>query len=229
MRKQTVPGSGKMKIAAIVPAYNEAGRIGRVVATVERVSEIAEIIVVSDGSTDGTAAEAAQAGTRVKVVELAANQGKGAALWAGVCATDADILVFLDADLLGLRPEHVRALIRPVVKGESEMSMAVFAGGRLATDLAQKIAPFLSGQRALRRDLLDRIPSLAVSRFGVEIALTQFVHDEGIPVRRVPWRDVTHVMKEEKLGWAKGFRARLKMYWEILGSLRYGKVRRGRG
>ncbi|MDK2926585.1 MAG: hypothetical protein PWR31_275 [Bacillota bacterium] len=218
-----------MKIAAIVPAYNEAGRIGHVVATVERVQEIAEIIVVDDGSTDGTAREAAQAGNRVTVLKLPANQGKGAALLAGVQATDADILLFLDADLLGLTPAHIRELVLPVLRGESEMAMAVFAGGRLATDLAQKIAPFLSGQRALRRSLLARVPSLALSRFGVEMALTQFVRDEGIPVRRIPWRDVTHVMKEEKLGLAKGFGARLKMYWEILHSLRLGRLKRGRG
>jgi hypothetical protein len=136
------------------------------------------------------------------------------------------MLLFLDADLLGLEPHHVRDLLQPVLKGETEMAMAVFSGGRLATDLAQKIAPFLSGQRAITRRLLERIPALSVSRFGVEVALTQYVHEHGITVRRVPWHDVTHVMKEEKLGLAKGFMARLKMYWEILLSLR---LLRGRG
>lgn len=213
-------------MAAIIPAYNEAERIGNVIAAVEKVEEVDEIVVVSDGSTDGTAAVAANAGSKVKVVELSTNRGKGAALLAGVQATTADLLLFLDADLLGLQPHHVRELLQPVLKGETEMAMAVFSGGRLATDLAQKIAPFLSGQRALTRRLLERIPALSVSRFGVEVALTQYVHEQGITVRRVPWRDVTHVMKEEKLGLAKGFRARLKMYWEILLSLR---LPRGRG
>lgn len=213
-------------MAAIIPAYNEAERIGNVIAAVEKVEEVDEIVVVSDGSTDGTAAVAANAGSKVKVVELSTNRGKGAALLAGVQATTADLLLFLDADLLGLQPHHVRELLQPVLKGETEMAMAVFSGGRLATDLAQKIAPFLSGQRALTRRLLERIPALSVSRFGVEVALTQYVHEQGITVRRVPWRDVTHVMKEEKLGLAKGFRARLKMYWEILLSLR---LLRGRG
>jgi glycosyltransferase involved in cell wall biosynthesis len=215
-----------MKVAAIIPAYNEAARIGNVIATVEKVEEVDEIVVVSDGSTDDTAEVAANAGSKVKVVELSTNRGKGAALLAGVQATTADMLLFLDADLLGLEPHHVRDLLQPVLKGETEMAMAVFSGGRLATDLAQKIAPFLSGQRAITRRLLERIPALSVSRFGVEVALTQYVHEHGITVRRVPWHDVTHVMKEEKLGLAKGFMARLKMYWEILLSLR---LLRGRG
>ncbi|MGI6604184.1 MAG: glycosyltransferase family 2 protein [Firmicutes bacterium] len=214
-----------MSVAAIIPAYNEEGRIGNVIVAVEQVPEVDSIIVVSDGSTDATVAEAASAGKKVKVVELLTNQGKGAAMLAGVHATDADILLFLDADLVGLRPDHVRDLLLPVLSGDFDMAMAVFMDGRFATDLAQKIAPFLSGQRALTRNLLERVPRLQVSRFGVEMALTQFIGEEDIPFARVPWHGITHVMKEEKLGLAKGFCARIKMYWEILRSL---KLVRGR-
>lgn len=214
-----------MRVAAVIPAYNEEGRIGRVVEVVDKVAEVEEIIVVSDGSTDATAAEATRAGSKVRVIEHPVNRGKGAALLTGVAATQADILLFLDADLLGLKTGHIQELLRPVLAGTSDMSMAVFTQGRFATDLAQKIAPFLSGQRAIRRSLLERIPELSVSRFGVEIALTQYVHEQGIAVTRVPWQDVTHVMKEEKLGLAKGLGARLKMYWEILRSLRLARGR----
>ncbi|NLG87482.1 MAG: glycosyltransferase family 2 protein [Firmicutes bacterium] len=213
------------QVAAVIPAYNEAGRIGNVLTAVSAVREIGEIIVVSDGSTDKTADEARKVGDKVRVLELPSNQGKGAALLAGVRATTASILVLLDADLVGLRPAHVESLLRPVLVDGAFMAVAVFAQGRLATDLAQKIAPFLSGQRAVKRELLESIPELNVSRFGVEVALTQYVHEMDIPVVRVPWYDVTHVMKEEKLGLAKGFSARLKMYQEIISSL---KLPRGR-
>ncbi|MGI6129151.1 MAG: glycosyltransferase family 2 protein [bacterium] len=208
------------KVAAVIPAYNEAGRIGNVLKAVSAVDEIAEIIVVSDGSTDETADEAREAGPKVKVLELPSNQGKGAALLAGLKATTASILVLLDADLVGLTPTHVQGLLRPVLVDRAPMAVAVFAQGRLATDLAQKIAPFLSGQRAVQRELLEQIPELDVSRFGVEVALTQYVHEQHISMVRVPWHDVTHVMKEEKLGLAKGLGARLKMYQEILSSLK---------
>ncbi|MFY9187816.1 MAG: glycosyltransferase family 2 protein [bacterium] len=214
------------RVAAVIPAYNEAERIGDVLSAVCAVDEIAEVIVVSDGSTDDTADVARKVGPKVKVLELASNQGKGAALLAGVQTTTAGVLVLLDADLVGLQPKHVESLLQPVLTDSAPMAVAVFAQGRLATDLAQKIAPFLSGQRAVRRNLLESIPELDVSRFGVEVALTQYVHEQDIAVVRVPWHDVTHVMKEEKLGLAKGFGARLKMYHEIISSLKLPRSRK---
>jgi len=95
------------------------------------------------------------------------------------------------------------------------MAIGVFDGGRPATDLAQLIAPYLSGQRALRRDLLEGIEDLDETGFGVELALTQYVRRQKYRVKAVSLRDMTHQMKEEKLGLVQGFAARLKMYWEI--------------
>lgn len=95
------------------------------------------------------------------------------------------------------------------------MTVGIFEKGRAATDIAQKMAPFLSGQRALKRELLDRIPYFELSRFGAEIALHRFATDHNIPVRQVALPDLSHVMKEEKLGLWKGIFARGKMYWEI--------------
>jgi len=202
-----------MKIAAVIPAYNEEATIGEIIRTVRQVPVISEVLVVSDGSTDNTAQVAEEAGARV--VRLAANVGKGGAMMTGVKNTDADIVLFLDADLLGLRPQHVLDLLEPVVSGPAEMSIGIFEAGRLATDLAQFIAPYLSGQRAVRRTLFDRLPDLDMARFGVEVALTKFVKTEGIPVAEVELKEMSHIMKEEKLGLVKGVMARMKMYWEI--------------
>jgi hypothetical protein len=86
----------------------------------------------------------------------------------------------------------------------------------VATDLAQRMAPFLSGQRALKRDLLQGISDLDLSRFGVEMALHRYVGDNRVDVMVVILRDLSHLMKEEKLGLWKGMAARIKMYWEII-------------
>lgn len=202
-----------MKSAVIIPAYNEEKTIGSIIAAVQEVPFIEEIIVVSDGSVDRTAEVARESG--VKVIALRENMGKGGAMMVGLNSTDADVLLFLDADLIGLKPGHIVDLLLPVLDGRAEMTVGIFEHGRLATDLAQFLAPYLSGQRAVKKDLFKQLSNLEVTRFGVEVALTRFAKSAGISVVEVELRDMTHVMKEEKLGFVRGFLARIRMYWEI--------------
>jgi len=212
-----------MVVSAIIPAYNEERTVGKVIQVLLEMDEIHEVIVVSDGSTDHTAQVARQAGA--KVIELPANLGKGGAMKAGLDCCSGDIVLFLDADLLGLTQNHVKALLKPVLDNDYGMSVGVFEDGRFSTDLAQKISPFLSGQRAVRRDVLDKICNMEMTKFGVEIALTRCVRKYNIPYTRVMLKNMSHIMKEEKLGWKKGVQARIKMYWEILRGLSLARER----
>ncbi len=203
-----------MEAIAIIPAYNEEKTIGDVLEVLEKVSLIRKIIVVSDGSTDNTVDVARS--FNVEVVELEENRGKGGALKAGLENIRADVVLFLDADLLGLTVEHVHSLLEPVLENGVDMTIGIFEKGRIATDLAQKMAPQLSGQRALKFSLLEQISDIDVSRFGVEVALNRFMESSGTKVQVVILPDMSHVMKEEKLGVWKGMAARMKMYWEIV-------------
>ncbi len=203
-----------MKTAAIVPAYNEEQTISGVVRTLLRSPKIDEVVVVSDGSEDRTALRARRCG--VKVVELHENVGKGGALKTGVDAVTADILLFIDADLLGLTQNHICQLLGPILDGTADMTVGVFEEGRLATDLAQKIAPFLSGQRAVKRELFSSIPEVEHSRYGVEMALSRYADKQDLPVTVVNLKDLSQIMKEEKQGFARGLWSRVKMYWDIL-------------
>ncbi len=212
-----------MRVVAIIPAYNEERTLGQVLDVVRSVPAVNEVIVISDGSTDGTARVARAHGAHC--IELRENVGKGGALKAGIDRADADVYLFLDADLVGLRREHVEALLAPVLEGEAEMTVGVFDRGRVATDLAQLVAPFLSGQRAVRRRVLQDVPGLEASRFGVEVALTRHIRRHRIPVKLVPLDNLTHLMKEEKLGLLRGFVARMKMYWEIMKVTQQSRLR----
>ncbi len=203
-----------MNVIAIIPAYNEEKTIGVVLSVLKEVPLVNEIIVVSDGSTDNTVKVARS--YNVEVVELSENRGKGGALKAGFNIFPADIVLFLDADLLGLNPQHVHNLLSPVINEEADMTIGIFEKGRITTDLAQKMAPQLSGQRALKFYLLEKISDIDVARFGVEVALNRYMESEGIKVKEVLLTDMSHVMKEEKLGVWKGMGARMKMYWEII-------------
>jgi hypothetical protein len=69
------------KLLIVIPAYNEAGRVGAVVADVRRTLPQADVLVIDDGSEDATSAEAARAGALV--LSLPANCGYGTALQTG--------------------------------------------------------------------------------------------------------------------------------------------------
>jgi len=204
-----------MQTALIIPAYNEARRIGRVLAPLQAAGLVDEILVVDDGSEDGTAAAAGEfAG--VRVLSLPRNRGKGSAMRAGALSTDAEFIAFLDADLSGVRPEHLADLLAPVVERRADMSIGVFRGGRLSTDLSHRLAKHISGQRCLRRREFLRVPGVEDSHWGVETTLTRYAAGHGWRFATVTLRGITQTMKEEKVGFARGFVRRLRMYADIL-------------
>jgi glycosyltransferase involved in cell wall biosynthesis len=199
--------------AVLIPAYDEAERV----ATVVRVAleaNLGPVLVVDDGSGDATAERARDAGA--EVLRLDRNRGKGAAVAAGVHARTEPVLVLLDADLTGLRPDHVRALAAPLLAGRCDMTRGVFAEGRTATTLAQTLAPVLGGQRGVRRELIASIEGLGEARFGLEVRLERAARRGGWRREDVRLDGVGQVMKEEKRGWWAGVRARLAMYRDVL-------------
>lgn len=211
------PAAGAPRRASVlIPAFDEASTVAPVVRAA-LAAELGEVLVVDDGSRDATAQVARAAGARV--LSLGENRGKGGALHAGARALGSEVVVLIDADLLGLAPEHLRALAEPVLAGEVDMTRGVFVGGRWRTSAAQHLTPQLNGQRALLREALLAVPGLAESRYGVEVAITEHARRQGWRSRDVPMADVSQVMKEEKLGLWRGSRVRLRMYREILRTL----------
>mgnify|MGYP000726684264 CR=1 FL=1 len=115
----------KQRISIIIPAFNEEARIGNVIEPLFREKDFFEIIVIDDGSSDKTS-EVAKGFFGVRVVKLDRNQGKGAAIIRGIEEARGDILVFIDADLVGLTKNHIRALVKPVADGGAEATLGVF-------------------------------------------------------------------------------------------------------
>ncbi len=188
-------------ISILIPAYNEAHRIAdtimaaQTLATEER---SVEIIVVDDGSEDDTALQAERAGA--DAVFRQPNGGKGAALQAAFSLASGDIILLLDADV-GASATETEKLVAPVISGVADMTIAAFptipgkGGGvglvvRLARWGIRKLtgrtmtSP-LSGQRAMRRDVLFDSGGFAPG-WGVEIALTVSALRAGKRVLEVP-------------------------------------------
>jgi len=185
-------------ISAIIPAYNEAERIGATIQGIRQIKEVDEILVVDDGSTDGTSQAAETAGATV--IRMDVNQGKGAALDKGASIAHSDILLLLDADL-GSSSSQANALLEPVTSGHADMTIASFpvipgkGGGigmvvRLArwgicrATGANVFSP-LSGQRAMRREVWEKLGGFERG-FGAEVALTIDALRWGFKVVEVP-------------------------------------------
>ncbi|MGD9840724.1 MAG: glycosyltransferase family 2 protein [Candidatus Bipolaricaulis sp.] len=206
-----------MKVSAIIPAFNEAERIAAVLAPLTSSPAVDEVIVVDDGSTDATSAEAERFG--VRVVRLPENRGKAAAMAAGVEEARGDVLLFLDADLTGLTPSHIATMVDAYRAGDADVVIGVFCDGRLGTDLSQRIAGFLSGQRVMSRAHWERARgAVEDTEFGIETALTRLALKEGWRTKKVMLSGVSHIRKEEKRGFWLGFTDRMAMYWDVVRS-----------
>lgn len=110
-----------MKIAVIIPAYNEATKIGEVVSQVRKISP--HVFVIDDGSADATASEAAASGAIV--LRHVINRGQGAALQTGLEASvrfGAEVVVTFDADGQ-MSAEQILAVAAPVMNGSADVAL----------------------------------------------------------------------------------------------------------
>jgi glycosyltransferase involved in cell wall biosynthesis len=206
-------------LAAIIPVYDEAGRVGQVLSVLREVACLNEIIVVDDGSTDSTLEEVlrcAALDSRIQVISHDENQGKGQAVYKGKRDTRATYLLLLDGDLIGLKPQQIHDLIQPVMDGSADMTLGVFRGGRFKTDLSHWATPWLTGQRCLRTNLFRYVSKDAAEGYGIETALTVASHQQGWRCQHVILRGVHHPPSEFHRGVWAGIKVRAKMYSQVL-------------
>jgi glucosyl-3-phosphoglycerate synthase len=183
-------------VSVCIPARDEERTVAGVVGPVHElltaggggVDLVDELIVVDDGSSDATAARAAEAGAGV-VSSGSAGGGKGLAMRAGLAATTGDLVVFLDADVTDFAPHFVVGLLGPLlddaelklVKAFYERPLQAGEGGGRVTELVARpaidllfpelahIRQPLAGETALRRAALGTLE--LEPGYGVELGL----------------------------------------------------------
>jgi glucosyl-3-phosphoglycerate synthase len=198
------PLKGNQRISVILPALDEEDTVGDIVATIcaDLASDpntlVDEVIVVDSGSRDSTAAVAAASGARVVgrsdvLPNYPPRRGKGEAMWRGLAATDADLVVFVDADLQSFDSRFVVALLGPLLADRSisfvkaaydrpptDPAVPSNGGGRVTELMARPlISAFwpelggllqpLAGEYAARGDLLRSLPFRC--GYGVDLGL----------------------------------------------------------
>ncbi len=116
-----------MKLAVLIPAFNEEDSLASVIRSIpQAISGInsIDVVVIDDGSTDGTAEIARQAGAHV--VRHALNQGVGSAFQSGLrkaLELGVDVTVNIDADGQ-FSPLDIPKLIQPILRDEADFVAA---------------------------------------------------------------------------------------------------------
>lgn len=193
---------GSTTVSVVIPARDEAATIGAVVAhllpgtlAINGAALIDELLVVDCGSLDDTAAMARAAGaTVVDIHDVLPNipvaLGKGEALWRGVAATSADLVVFVDADLADVDTTWIAALVGPLLADDTvQLVKAAYdrptdsyglGGGRVTELVARPLLSLhwpdaaavqqpIGGEYAARRTLLESLPFAC--GYGVDFGL----------------------------------------------------------
>jgi glucosyl-3-phosphoglycerate synthase len=160
---------GGSRVSVVIPARDEEATVGEVagqlVASLQRRTGLVdEVLVVDADSSDRTGAVAAQAGARVVrqadvLPELGTHIGKGETMWKGLAASTGDLVVFVNADIVGIDERFVTELLaRPLLAA-------------LWPELAWLTQP-LAGECVARRSLLESLPF--VRGYGVEFAMLPY-------------------------------------------------------
>ena len=189
-----------LKIAVILPCFNEELTIGNTIKDVKKSLKNAEIYVCDNASTDRTAAIASAAGAEV-ICEN--RKGKAQAVSRMINAIDVDIFIMCDGDStydLGAAPELVSKLQddcldmvignRQAVAGQNTWRVGHTFGNRFFTIALNlffdgKLNDVLSGYRVFSGRFAKSMPILSRG-FDIEIEMTVHTLATGLSIDEVP-------------------------------------------
>ncbi len=206
-------------LTVIVPAFQEAGRIGptldAILAYLRGQPRSFELIVVDDGSTDATA-EVVRARLdgvpEARLIGYRPNRGKGYAVRAGVLASRGQQVVFLDADL-STPPDEIPAALATLEAGADlvigsrrhprseivvhqplyrRIATAIFGGTRRLIVGLRQYSDTQCGFKAMRGVLARSLfARTVINRFMFDVELLYLAEKAGLAVREQPvrWTD----------------------------------------
>lgn len=227
MAKSAVLSSARIKrkllIAAIVPVFDEEKNIEYMIKFLLKNPFFDEIICVNDGSTDKSLSILKKYQNKIKIINLKRNCGKGYALAEGIKNANADITVFLDADLINLTEKHIKSLLSPILSGEKRAVLGYGTPSKNHFFSTRSFVKSITGQRAYyKKDLIPHLKQMRKTRYGVEIFLSGLFKKHEI--KMVPFVKLTHIWKHKKHRPHKALRQYFLMGAEIASQLGKEKI-----
>lgn len=191
-----------MKVAVLIPCYNEEQTIGKVVTDFKKELPEADIYVYDNNSKDKTSEIAKESGA---IVRHEYKQGKGNVVKSMFYDIDADIYVMVDGDDT-YPAEFVHKLIKPVVDGQADMAI----GDRLSNGTYQKenkrpfhefgnnlvkkainilfktnLKDIMTGYRVFNKKFVKNMPVMS-PKFEIETEMSLYALDKGFTIKEVP-------------------------------------------
>ncbi len=188
-----------LRIAIVLPCYNEAATIAKVVEDFRAAIPAAAVYVYDNNSTDGTADIARRAGA---VVRRETRQGKGNVVRRMFADVEADIYVMADGDGT-YDASAAPVLVELLVKNSVDMVVGTRAdvtedagrsghafGNRLFNSLYQRLfgrdfTDIFSGYRVFSRRFVKSFPAVS-SGFEIETEMSVHASQLGIPTLERP-------------------------------------------
>lgn len=198
-------------VSLIIPAYNEAGRIGRTLQEAGdyllRLQRPVELLVVDDGSTDDTAREVLACRSRfpfIRLISQPVNRGKGAALRRGIQEAAGELVIFFDADrsfpvekladfIFQLEKGYAAVIGRRVNTGRGaypgRWRSLVSRGAHLTAHVLGlgAIKDTQCGFKGFRRrEIVPLLSRTRIDRFAFDLEWLYLIRSRGLTVMEIP-------------------------------------------
>lgn len=201
-----------MKVTAVVPVYNEEKTIENVLKVLTSINRIDDIIVIDGGSTDNTPHIIKK--FKVKIIKLKKPEGKGNAVMVGTKNIKSDIILFFDADLIGLKKEHVDTLLEPVVKQGAAMVIGLRDKGNAFANMIMPYFPLTGGERAMLTKVFMEIrKNPLIEGWGLESVMNDYCKKKKLKIVKVKLDGMDHIGLQTK---KFGLMAFLKEIYDVI-------------
>jgi glycosyltransferase involved in cell wall biosynthesis len=198
--EDAVPGAARRRFDIVVPVYNEEACVDEFCARMARLGYLDAVLFVDNASTDGTVSRLQQY-SGIRLIRHATNEGYGASIRDAIAASQAELIVVIDADL-EYPPERIAAILQALEShtvvygsrflGEQPPDMPLFrrAGNRLISAIYNRLfrqhtTDLYTGMKGLRRAALP-LAQLQQNGFEHVVELGALIAAAGAQIHDVP-------------------------------------------